>query len=96
MGRALLIQVRELVSSGVLLGWVDVFSGGLEAEGCISNNGIRSGPLLGSVCFGISLVFRIYTTPLFCSPCLPVFVRLVQRSFLLIIYLPFKKKNFML
>jgi hypothetical protein len=92
MGRALLIRVWELVSSDVLLGWVDVFSGGLEAEGCILRMRLEV-DLLGSVCFGISSVFRIYMTPLFCSPYLPVFVHLVQRPFLFIIYLPFKKKK---
>ncbi|MCI66955.1 hypothetical protein A2U01_0088213, partial [Trifolium medium] len=42
MGRSLLIRVRELVSSGIFMGRVDAFSGGLEADECLSNNGIRS------------------------------------------------------
>jgi hypothetical protein len=52
MGRSLLIRDRELVSSGVFMGRVDVFSCGLEAE-CLSENGIRSEPLLGGFCFSI-------------------------------------------
>jgi hypothetical protein len=32
MGQTLLIRVRELVSSGVFMGRIDVFSGGLEVE----------------------------------------------------------------
>ncbi|MCI79504.1 hypothetical protein A2U01_0100775, partial [Trifolium medium] len=46
MGRSLLIRDRELVSSGFSMGPVDVFSGGLEAEECLSKNEIRYGPLL--------------------------------------------------
>jgi hypothetical protein len=67
MGQALLIQVQKLVSNDVCMGWVDVFSGGLEDEECLSKNEISSRPLLGGVCFGISLMFRLYRTHLFCS-----------------------------
>jgi hypothetical protein len=45
------------------MGRVDVLSGGLEADECLFKNEIRSGPLLG----GVFLIFRLYTTPLFCS-----------------------------
>ncbi|MCI37606.1 hypothetical protein A2U01_0058830, partial [Trifolium medium] len=41
MGRSLLIQDRELESSGILMGRVEVFFGGLEAEECPSKNEIR-------------------------------------------------------
>jgi hypothetical protein len=41
------------MSSGVFIGRVDVFSGGIKAEKCLSKNEIRSGPLLGVVYFGI-------------------------------------------
>ncbi|MCI94055.1 hypothetical protein A2U01_0115353, partial [Trifolium medium] len=37
----------ELVSSGISMGRGVVFSGGLEAEECLSKNEIKSGPLLG-------------------------------------------------
>jgi hypothetical protein len=77
MGRSLLIRDRELVSSGVLMGRVDVVFGSLIADERLSKNGIRSGPLLGGVCFGMSLVFRIYTAPLFVAPLSPVSIRLV-------------------
>jgi hypothetical protein len=53
MGRSLLIRNRELKSSGISSGRIDVCSGGLEAEECLSKNGIRSEPLfLNGVCFG--------------------------------------------
>ncbi|MCI38060.1 hypothetical protein A2U01_0059288, partial [Trifolium medium] len=39
-------------SGDIFSGRVDVCSGGMEAEGCLSKNGIRSRPLLGSICFG--------------------------------------------
>jgi hypothetical protein len=48
-----LIRDWKLVSSGVFLGWVDVFSGGLEVDEYLSKNVIRSKPLLGGVCFSI-------------------------------------------
>ncbi|MCI53302.1 hypothetical protein A2U01_0074548, partial [Trifolium medium] len=41
MGRSLLIRDRKLVSSGISMGQVDVFSGGLKAVEFISKNGIR-------------------------------------------------------
>jgi hypothetical protein len=42
--------------------------GGQDAEECSSKYGIRYEPLLGLVVFGFtSLVFRLYTAPLFCS-----------------------------
>ncbi|MCI56729.1 hypothetical protein A2U01_0077980, partial [Trifolium medium] len=41
MGRSLLIRDRELVSSANFMGWVGVFSGGLEAKGCLSDYLIR-------------------------------------------------------
>ncbi|MCI60141.1 hypothetical protein A2U01_0081396, partial [Trifolium medium] len=46
MGRSLLIRDRKLASSGISMGRVVVFSGGLEVEESLSKNGIRSGPLL--------------------------------------------------
>jgi hypothetical protein len=49
------------------MGRVDVFSGGLEDEEGLSKNEISSIPLLGGICFGISLVFCLYTAPLFCN-----------------------------
>ncbi|MCI89931.1 hypothetical protein A2U01_0111220, partial [Trifolium medium] len=45
MGRSLLIRDRELASSGIFMGRVDVFSGGLEATECPFKNEIRSGHL---------------------------------------------------
>jgi hypothetical protein len=42
MGRSPLIRDRELVSSGIFLSGVDVFSGGMEAVKCLSKNEIRS------------------------------------------------------
>jgi hypothetical protein len=51
-GRSLLIQVWELVSSGISTDWVDVFSGDLVSKECPSKNGIRSILLLGGDCFG--------------------------------------------
>ncbi|MCI14954.1 hypothetical protein A2U01_0036089, partial [Trifolium medium] len=53
MSRSLLIRDWELVSSDIFMGWVNVFSDGLEAEECLSKNEIRSGTLLGGVCFDI-------------------------------------------
>ncbi|MCH83670.1 hypothetical protein A2U01_0004496, partial [Trifolium medium] len=47
------LQAETYLPSGVFMGWVDVFSGGLKAEECPSKNGIRSVPLLGGDCFGI-------------------------------------------
>ncbi|PNX92070.1 hypothetical protein L195_g011005 [Trifolium pratense] len=38
------LEYRELVSRDIFLGRVGVFSDSLEAEGCLSNYGIRSGP----------------------------------------------------
>jgi hypothetical protein len=56
------------VSSDIFLGQVDVFSGGLKAKECFSNNGIRSRPLLGGVCFGIFIgVPLIYGAFVFCN-----------------------------
>jgi hypothetical protein len=49
------------------MSWVDVFSGGLEDEERLSKNEINSRHLLDWVCFGISLMFRLYTVLLFCS-----------------------------
>ncbi|MCI25827.1 hypothetical protein A2U01_0047018, partial [Trifolium medium] len=46
MGRSLLIRDRELESSGVSMGQVDVCFGGLKAKECLSKNEIRSVPLL--------------------------------------------------
>jgi hypothetical protein len=63
MGQTLLIRVRELVYSDISTGWVDVFCGGLVAESVISENEIRSRPLLGDVYFGIFIsVPLIYGT----------------------------------
>jgi hypothetical protein len=53
MDRILLIRDWELVFSVVFMGWVDVFSGGLEHVECLSKYGISSRPLLGWICFGI-------------------------------------------
>ncbi|MCI13198.1 hypothetical protein A2U01_0034314, partial [Trifolium medium] len=41
----------KLVFSDISMGRVAVFSGGLEADACLSKNGIRIGSPLGSVCF---------------------------------------------
>jgi hypothetical protein len=41
MGRSLLIRDRKLESNGIFVGQVNVFFGGLEAEGSPSKNGIR-------------------------------------------------------
>ncbi|MCI88095.1 hypothetical protein A2U01_0109381, partial [Trifolium medium] len=46
MGRTLLIRVRKLESSGISMGLVGVFFGGLKAEEDVSKNGIRSGTLI--------------------------------------------------
>jgi hypothetical protein len=53
MGRALLIRVQELVSCGISMGWVGVFSGGLIAGECRPKYEIRIKPPLSGVCFGI-------------------------------------------
>jgi hypothetical protein len=67
---------------------VDVFSGSLEADERLSKNEIRNRSLLGGLCFGIFIgVPLIYGTFFFVTPRLLVFVRLVQKPFLLIIYL---------
>ncbi|KAK2357402.1 hypothetical protein QL285_094671 [Trifolium repens] len=81
MGRSLLVRDRELESSGILLGRVGVFSGGLEAVECLSKNEIRSGPLLDGVSFGFVHRCSAYIRSTFCYvvPLLPVSVRLVQR-----------------
>jgi hypothetical protein len=46
------------------MGLVDVFSGALEAEECPFKNEIRSGPILGSVCFdifvGVPLIYSVF------------------------------------
>jgi hypothetical protein len=50
---------------------------GFEADECSFKYEIRSEPLLSGVWFWLfSLVFHLYTAPLF----FPIFVRLVQRS----------------
>jgi hypothetical protein len=67
MGRSLLIRDRELVSSGISMGWICVICGGLKADECLSKNEIRNRPLLGGVGFGFSLMFHLYTASLFCS-----------------------------
>jgi hypothetical protein len=41
MGRAFFIRVRELVSTGVFMGHIDVFADRMEADECLSKNGIR-------------------------------------------------------
>jgi hypothetical protein len=60
-----LIRDRKLVSSGVLMGRLHVFSGGLEAGECLSKNEIRSKSLLCGVCFdffiGILLIYDTFT-----------------------------------
>jgi hypothetical protein len=54
MDRLFFIQDRELISSCIFMGRVDVFSGGLKTEKCHSKYGIRSGYLLIRwFCFGI-------------------------------------------
>jgi hypothetical protein len=53
--RSLLIQDRKLVPSGISMGRVGVFSDGLEAEECLSNNVIRNRPLLDSVSVSVLL-----------------------------------------
>jgi hypothetical protein len=81
------------VSSCIFLGRVGVFTGGLEAVGGISKNGIRSGPLLGSVGFGFVHWYSAYIRH-HCSVVLfyrSLFVLCGDLVF--IIYLPFKKKK---
>jgi hypothetical protein len=79
MGRSLLIRDRKLVSNDISVGRVAVFFGGRKLKSVFSKNGIKSGPLLGSVCFSNFFGVRLYTTPLFVAPLLRVSVRLVQR-----------------
>jgi hypothetical protein len=80
MGRSLLIRDRELESTGIFMGQVDVFSGGLEVEECLSNNGIITGPLLDCVCFGFFYWCSAYIQHIcFVAHLLPVSVHLVQR-----------------
>ncbi|MCI74968.1 hypothetical protein A2U01_0096234, partial [Trifolium medium] len=56
-----------------------VFSGGLEAKECLSKNEIRSGYLLGGVCFGIFIgVPLIYDVFVFVAPLLRVEVGIGQ------------------
>jgi hypothetical protein len=50
------------------MGQIDVFAGRMEADECLSKNGIRGGPLLGSLCFGIFIGVPLFVVPLFCSP----------------------------
>jgi hypothetical protein len=75
MGRSTLIRDWKLVSRGVILG-------------------SSRGPLVVGELFRrlsvmvFSLVFRIYTTSLSCSPSLPVYVLLVRKSVIYILYLP--------
>jgi hypothetical protein len=48
--------------------WVVVLSGSQKAGKYLSNNGIRSGPLVAGVCFGIFISVPLlyeYMTPLF-------------------------------
>jgi hypothetical protein len=74
------IRDRELASRDIFLGWVDVFSCSLEADECLSKNGIGVGPLLGSVCFGIFHWCSVYMRHLcLVVSLLPIFVRLVRR-----------------
>jgi hypothetical protein len=82
------------VSSCIFLGRVGVFTGGLEAVGCISKNGIRSGPLLGSVGFGFVHWYSAYIRH-HCSVVLfyPVSVRLVRRLGFYNIFAVQKKKG---
>jgi hypothetical protein len=47
------IRVQELMFSSVFKGRVDVFSGSLEDEECLSKNQTISGSLLSGVCFVI-------------------------------------------
>jgi hypothetical protein len=47
------------VSSDISIGRVDVFSGGLEAEECLSRHEIISRPLFGDVYFGIFINVRL-------------------------------------
>jgi hypothetical protein len=80
MGRPLLIRDRELASREIFLGWVGVFSCSLEADEYLSKNGIRVGPLLGSVCFGIFHWCSAYIRHLgLVVSLLLIFVRLVRR-----------------
>jgi hypothetical protein len=80
MGRSLLIRDRELESREIFLSWVGEFSCSLEADECLSKNGIRVGPLLGSVCLGTFHWCSAYIRN-FCLvvSLLPIFVRLVRR-----------------
>jgi hypothetical protein len=44
MGRSFFIRDRELVSSDVFMGQIDVFFGSVEVGECHSKNEIKSGP----------------------------------------------------
>jgi hypothetical protein len=52
IGRSLLILDWKLAFSGIFLGLVGIFFGGLEYVKCLSKNEIRSRHLLGDVSFG--------------------------------------------
>jgi hypothetical protein len=49
MGRTLLLQNRELLSSNNSLGYVDIFSGGLEPKVCLPDYAIRRSPRFGGI-----------------------------------------------
>jgi hypothetical protein len=53
VSRQFLIRDQELVSSGISMGRIDVLSGDLEADECLSKNELRSVHLIDDVCFGI-------------------------------------------
>jgi hypothetical protein len=76
-----------------------VFSGSLEAEECLSKNGIRSIPILGGVCFGMFIGVPlkygafVYVTPSFtglcpsCTEtCLLIIIFAVQKKYYGVLY----------
>ncbi|MCI01121.1 hypothetical protein A2U01_0022145, partial [Trifolium medium] len=70
---------RELVSSGISMGWIDVFSGGLVAKECLSENKIRSGPLRWCLFWFFHWCSAYIRRVCVVAPLLRVSVRLVQR-----------------
>jgi hypothetical protein len=93
MGQSLLIRDRELEPCGIFSGRVDVWSGGVEVEDCLSKNEIRSGHFLGGICFGNLIgIYSAYIRHIcFVAILLPISIHLMQRPYLLIIYLLLKK-----
>jgi hypothetical protein len=95
MGRALLIRVRELVSScGNFLGWIGDCFGSLESVGCLSDLDLDDESCLGDVCLGVFFlwVFRLYTAPRLCSS-LTGLCSSCAETWLLINFCHFKKRK---